>query len=1324
MRDKAVSLNDWKLVWTGAGLAATAWISDSILDSIILHEGTFIQQILYPGYNEIMVRLLFASFLIIFGAYSRLSIIRRRHAEDALKLSEEKYRMLVENIKEGFFIIQDAKVQYVNAWFTKITGYNVEEVIGRDFREFIAPEDMEMVKDRHFRRLAGENIPGEYEFSILGKDGKKILLDMNAGVIQYKGRDATVGVIRDITTRRQEEEALQEAIIKAHEEKNKSDAFISAIGDGIIIQDTDYKIVYQNQIQKDIYGDRKGEYCYKAYEGRDIICEDCPVELTFKDGEIHRSERCLPADGGMNYFELTSSPLRDATGKIIAGIKVVRDVTRRRRAEAAIRESEEKYRTLFETMAQGVVYQDADGRIISANPAAEKILGLTFDQMQGRTSMDPRWKAIHEDGSDFPGGMHPSMVALRSGEEVRDAVMGIFNPKSGDYCWINVHAVPQFRPGENRPYQVYTTFSDITERKKAEEKLRDGESFLESIFASIQDGIGIIDRDMKIIRVNQTAEKWYQHAMPLIGRTCYEAYHGRSKPCEACPALRTLKTGESAYNVVPKHGPGGKEVGWAEIYSFPMIDTTTGEMRGVIEYVRDITGRKQVEKEKDRLLKAIDNSTEGITIADEKDHFIYVNVAYARIFGYPQEELIGKTWRKITPLELIAPTEKGLSQTMHNRDIGIFNGEVPGLRKDRTIIPTEIQGTALWDEKGNYQGHICIVRDITERKRAEEALQKSNRLQNAILNNIPDIAWLKDKEYKFIAVNKPFAEACGVSPEDLVGKTDFDIWPHELAERYRADDREVMATGIRKQVEEPMIDKDERKTWIETIKTPIYNDSGEVIGTTGIARDITERKRLEETLRLFSEAVENAPDGVQITDLNGRIIYSNRAVKEIYGFAPSEFKGKHVNEMNVDPEFASKVIFPNINEIGHWTGELMAKHKNGTSIPIWLNASIVKNKKGEPIALMGIIRDMKERKLAEEKLQESEKKYRTLIENIHDGVFIIQDGRIQFGNDALAGMIGYTMEEVIGKDFMELVAPEDLAMVADRYQRRQAGEVIPKDYNFSALHKDGKTRVAVNMKVEIINYRGRVASMGTLMDITERKRAEEAIKRYTGELEESNRVKELFIDIMHHDILNPLNVAGGYVQILKEKEKQKQKKAYFGAIERSLARAHELIDSATMFSKLESSESIELGELDLKEVMERVIENLNPLAEKSGMIIENNITQSMPACANRIIEEVFANLIANAIKYASCGKRLLISGEDKDNFWNIRAIDFGDGIKEADKRNIFQRFQRMEKKGVKGSGLGLAITRRIVELHKGRIWVEDNPEGGAVFVVEIPKYSE
>ncbi len=142
------------------------------------------------------------------------------------------------------------------------------------------------------------------------------------------------------------------------------------------------------------------------------------------------------------------------------------DISAQKQSEIKLRESERQYRTLFETTSQGVVYQDLDGKILAANPEAEKILGLPIEHMQGRTPKDLHWKTIHEDESGFPEETHPSMVALRTGEVVENVVLGFYSPQAGRYNWLNITAVPQFRPGEDRPFQVVITFDDISHMKR------------------------------------------------------------------------------------------------------------------------------------------------------------------------------------------------------------------------------------------------------------------------------------------------------------------------------------------------------------------------------------------------------------------------------------------------------------------------------------------------------------------------------------------------------------------------------------------------------------------------------------------------------------------------------------------------------------------------------------------------------------------------------------------------------------------------------------------------------------------------------------------
>jgi PAS domain S-box-containing protein len=159
-------------------------------------------------------------------------------------------------------------------------------------------------------------------------------------------------------------------------------------------------------------------------------------------------------------------------------------------------------------------------------------------------------------------------------------------------------------------------FFDITSQKQTEEALQEGERFLSSVFASILDGISVIDLDYNIVQVNSTMEKWYEHAMPLVGRKCYEAHHGRSKPCQHCPAYRTMLTGEPHFEPIPLKGVDGQSVGWADVHAFPWLSKTTGKMKGVIKYIRDITYRveaqRNVEKSLENLQKALNGTVKAL----------------------------------------------------------------------------------------------------------------------------------------------------------------------------------------------------------------------------------------------------------------------------------------------------------------------------------------------------------------------------------------------------------------------------------------------------------------------------------------------------------------------------------------------------------------------------------------------------------------------------------------------------------------------------------------------------------------------------------------
>jgi len=232
---------------------------------------------------------------------------------------------------------------------------------------------------------------------------------------------------------------------------------------------------------------------------------------------------------------------------------------------------------------------------------------------------------------------------------------------------------------------------------------------------------------------------------------------------------------------------------------------------------------------------------------------------------------------------------------------------------------------------------------------------------------------------------------------------------------------------------------------------------------------------------------------------------------------------------------------------------------------------------------------------------------------------------------------------------------------------------------------------------------------------------EEKVRVRTKELSESNKLKDLFIDIMRHDLLNPAGVVRMSTQTALMDEKDSKKKETLKLIENSSNRLIKMIENASVFAKLESGEKVELKEMDLGIILKDAVEGLNSKAEERKIKLKLDAEGKFPAIVNPLIEDVIANFITNAIKYGPADSEIAIGIKKSGSSWRMWVADKGEGIPDKYKTAIFDRFTRLEKGAIKGSGLGLAIVRKIVELHNGKVWVEDNPGGGSTFIVELSR---
>ena len=290
-------------------------------------------------------------------------------------------------------------------------------------------------------------------------------------------------------------------------------------------------------------------------------------------------------NSGADYYLKKGDDPKSELGELVRMItQAVSSRGFRPEAEEKLAESEKRYKTVFENTGAGVIVIENDMTVSMSNTEFVRMSGFSMGEILG-----------HKFTDFVPREEIPRLASYHRQRRKDEAIVPrnyelTLNTKSGKPK--KFHVTVSIIPGTERSI---ASFLDITQRVQAEKDAREAERFMDSVFSSIQDGISILDRDLKILKVNTTMERWYAHNMPLVGRRCHEAYQNRSEPCAVCPTLQTLKTGKVAVEIVPKVGPEGRQVGWLELYSFPQLNPVTGDLDGVIEYVRDVSDRKSYE---------------------------------------------------------------------------------------------------------------------------------------------------------------------------------------------------------------------------------------------------------------------------------------------------------------------------------------------------------------------------------------------------------------------------------------------------------------------------------------------------------------------------------------------------------------------------------------------------------------------------------------------------------------------------------------------------------------------------------------------------------
>jgi PAS domain S-box-containing protein len=996
----------------------------------------------------------------------------RKRVEDALRLSEEKFRQFFENEPEYCYMVSpEGLFLDVNRAALDALGYAREELVGKPVDTIYPPESLPQVRILFEKWRETGSLRNE-EVVIATKTGRRrtVLLSSSAvrngnGRLRY-----SVSVQRDITERKR----AQKKIIEQNE-------FMTQVLESLthpfyVIDANNYRVVLANSAAN-LGSLTDASTCHMLTHGSAERCRApehlCPLEEVKRTGKPVTVEHMhLGADGRERTVEIHAYPILDGRGEVVRMIEYNIDITERREAEEEIR----RLAKFPSENPNPVMRLDGDGTIIYANSASDELLREWQTGTGGRAP--DRWRDV-------------VATALETG-----------SPQTGELtCCGRVYLAGIAPVAEAGYANLYA--SDITERKAAEDALRQESDFVARIMEGLSDagvGLDVVDANCAVLYQNRMLADRFGSP---DNRPCYAFYMSRDEPCEECPMMRAIASGEAERAELK--GSNGRLY---EVLSTP-LPAPEGEVGRTLEIVRDITERKRAEEElresQGFVRTALDAQLDTFFLFEPATgSAVQWNRAFRDVSGYTDEEIAG----------LPAPdTYYGPEDLVRARDFmqyilkeGTGTIELELLCRDGRTVPTEYRVSVIRDEQGRPRHIISIGRDITERKRAEGALRDERARLESIIRTAPvgigvtvDRLIVEGNEYLRAMVGFPMEELIGHSTR-LVYVTDDEY------ERVGAAIREGLAEKGTALVETRFRRKDGADVDVLLSVAPI-DPADPSRGLMNIFLDMTDRKRAEDALResegRFRSVVESSPMGIYLYELepDGRLVVvgANPATDRILGVDNSKFIGMTIEE--AFPPLAKSEVPGRYRRAAaygeQWqTTEFAYEHEDISG------AYDMYAFQTSPGKMAVMFLDVTERERAakavrdaQEALRESERKFRSVVEAAPMGMFETDAvGRVLYTNPKWCSITGMSHEDSLGFGWAGAIHPDDRDRILaewDECLREKKGY----SGRFRFVRPSGEVRLVYTRTTPILDEGGNVIRhVGANEDITERDRAVGALR--------------------------------------------------------------------------------------------------------------------------------------------------------------------------------------------------------------------------------------
>ena len=1272
---------------------------------------------------------------------------------------EARFRAVFESSQAALGVSKAGVHVYVNPAYRELFGYPPKtDLSKKPVLDLIAPGSRDQIKEYIARRARGESAPSTYETRGLRVDGSEFEMAVTVSRYQENGDDYALAILRDITPRKTAEAEVAER-----------GAMLQQIMDtasvAIFLVDKDGRIINANRRMAEMFRCAMGELIGSEYvdhvhpsereTGREKML--ALLKSTIPSVDLERLYR--RKDGTEFWGHLAGRRFHDIHGNELGLIGVITDITARKQSELDLKQSEAKYRRLYNETPILLQSIDREGILVEVNDYWLETLGYERGEVIGRNVTDFFTDASRTYAQEV------AMPSFFRDGIIKDVSYQLVK-RNGDIVTVLLSATGE-RDADGNVVRSQAVIQDVTERRRMEDALRQSEEKYKLLIEATNTGFVIISDQGRVLDANQEYVRMTGHDRleEILGRSVSDWTAPHDLERNAAEVRKCMETGSVRNLVIDYIDAQGRTT---------PIELNATVLRGpvsarIITVCREISQRMREEERKREYaanLQRLLSVTREMTATTDIPRLYRVAVQTAKdllSFDFSTIMLLSGDGAGLNIVDTIGfPVSMvGDFHLVEGQGLATYvikckqpdavpdfldetRFEVPPIVRELSIrsalcVPMMIEEGVF----GVLIGHTFAVRTFTSEDVAlyqsignqaaiairhamnTHALAKSENMLQTIIDTEPECVKVLDANANLIMMNRSGLEMLQADSLDQVKGQD--VCPMILSE-YRPAFMELtrrIFQGESGTLLFEMIGIKGRRLWLETRAVPLRNEKNEIIALLGVTRDVTEKKRVEEAVRQQADLLNLTRDAIIVRDTSDAITFWNRGAEQRYGWTSSEAAGQIAHKL-LKTRFPRPLpeITRKLHDQGFWDGELVHSTRDGRCLNVSSRWSVRRDREGRTLGILEINSDITERKQAEDALRENQQRLDLALQSAHMGVWRWEIGENKrYFDDLTFQLLGIeaTTFDGTAEEFFHAVHPEDREKIrAAQTRTLEQGTSYHPEYR--VVWPDGSVRHIMSRGRLIRDDKGQPARInGILWDITERRLLEEE-RLKTQKLESIGTLA----GGIAHDFNNLLQGIFGYISMAKMTHDQREKSlAMLEQAEKALHQSVNLTSQLLTFSK---------GGKPLKKVISLgpVIENSVKFAlSGSSVIAELTIADDLrPVDADEgQIGQVIQNIVLNADQSMPLGGRIAISARNvpassvtgceatSGGCVEISISDQGTGIPPEHLQRIFDPYFTTKEKG---SGLGLATSYAVIRNHGGVVTVASELGKGTLFTVTLP----